>query len=156
MHYASMNQYSNYYYANYRPAFRPQYPSPLSYLPPRQPVPVYYNPPVAYNPPPYVTLSQVPYTGLDLGPFGTVIYWSFLILMSLVGAYLIVVKRAHRTLAKSMHSFLFGSNDEEEDEQESVEATPALSTIEVKSSPATRSEVYDPIDEFVLTQIRRA
>jgi hypothetical protein len=30
----------------------------------------------------YVYLNQIPYTGLDLGPVGTVIYWLALILWS--------------------------------------------------------------------------
>jgi hypothetical protein len=40
----------------------------------------------------YVYLSQIPYTGLDLGPVGTVIYWLALILWSLALAYLFIFK----------------------------------------------------------------
>jgi hypothetical protein len=38
----------------------------------------------------YVYLSQIPYTGLDLGPIGTVVYWAVLILWCLAAAYLII------------------------------------------------------------------
>ena len=38
----------------------------------------------------FVYLSQIPYTGLDLGPVGTVVYWLTLILWSLAGAYFIL------------------------------------------------------------------
>lgn len=36
----------------------------------------------------FVYLSQIPYTGLDLGPVGTVVYWLALIVWSLAAAYL--------------------------------------------------------------------
>jgi hypothetical protein len=38
----------------------------------------------------YVYLSQVPYTGLDLGPLGTVFYWLMLALWSAAAAYLVL------------------------------------------------------------------
>jgi hypothetical protein len=38
----------------------------------------------------YVYLSQIPYTGLDLGPIGTVVYWTLLVLFCLAAAYLII------------------------------------------------------------------
>jgi hypothetical protein len=38
----------------------------------------------------YLYLSQIPYTGLDLGPIGTVLYWLALIGWSLALAYLIL------------------------------------------------------------------
>ncbi len=37
----------------------------------------------------FVYLSQIPYTGLDLGPLGTALYWLMLVLWSLAAAYLI-------------------------------------------------------------------
>lgn len=40
----------------------------------------------------YVYLSQIPYTGLDLGTFGTIVYWLGLILWSLALAYLALFK----------------------------------------------------------------
>ncbi len=38
----------------------------------------------------FVYLSQIPYTGLDLGPLGTALYWMMLILWSLAAAYLVL------------------------------------------------------------------
>ena len=38
----------------------------------------------------YLYLSQIPYTGLELGTFGTIIYWLALILWSLALAYLVL------------------------------------------------------------------
>lgn len=38
----------------------------------------------------YVYLSEVPYTGLDLGPLGTVFYWLMLALWSAAAAYLVL------------------------------------------------------------------
>jgi hypothetical protein len=37
-----------------------------------------------------VYLSQIPYTGLDLGPVGTVVYWVLLLLICAVATYLIL------------------------------------------------------------------
>ncbi len=39
-----------------------------------------------------VYLSQIPYTGLDLGPVGTIVYWAALILFCLLVAYLLIFK----------------------------------------------------------------
>jgi hypothetical protein len=44
------------------------------------------------NPNSYVYLSQIPYTGLDLGPVGTVVYWLGLILWCLALTYLALFK----------------------------------------------------------------
>jgi hypothetical protein len=38
----------------------------------------------------FVYLSQIPYTGLDLGPIGTVVYWVVLVVWSLALAYLVL------------------------------------------------------------------
>src|SRR3989344_7218486 len=74
------------------PVYQPVPTYPTVYVPPAQP---YYQQPIAYNnrPAPYVTLSAVPYTGLDLGPWGTAMYWGFLVLWCLIAAYLIAVKK---------------------------------------------------------------
>ncbi|GEM_PF-3381799 len=40
----------------------------------------------------FVTLSQIPYTGIELGQFGTVIYWLFLTIWSGAIAYLVLFK----------------------------------------------------------------
>ena len=39
---------------------------------------------------PYVSLSQIPYTGLDLGPIGTMLYWLSILSFAVAGAYLVV------------------------------------------------------------------
>ena len=58
---------------------------------------VYTNPAPYYapvnpvvNPSPYVALTQIPYTGLDLGLFGNALYWIVLAGVALAGAYLLV------------------------------------------------------------------
>jgi len=137
-----------------------------TYVPP----PVY--PPIYQNPAPYVTLSAVPYTGLDLGPVGTVIYWSFLVLWSLFAAYLIAVKRAHMSIYRWYSKILFGTD---------THATPAVAgnvgamshsefaTIVarlaalVEGTSATQKQTTpvvgaqnSGIDPFVLSQINRA
>ncbi len=38
---------------------------------------------------PYVSLTQIPYTGLDLGPIGTMLYWLSILSLALAGAYLV-------------------------------------------------------------------
>ena len=39
---------------------------------------------------PYVSLTQIPYTGFDFGPFGNAMYWAGMIVFALAGAYLAV------------------------------------------------------------------
>ena len=55
-----------------------------------------YTPPV-YVPPvvqqPYVSLTQIPYTGFDLGPIGNSLYWIGLMAFALAGGYLMVYYR---------------------------------------------------------------
>lgn len=43
-----------------------------------------------YTPTPYVSLTQIPYTGFDFGPFGNAMYWAGLVTVALAGAYLAV------------------------------------------------------------------
>jgi len=59
----------------------------------------YVYPVYPTNTTPYITLSAVPYTGLDLGPIGDVAYWSLLALMGLLGVYLVGVRKLHRDVA---------------------------------------------------------
>lgn len=80
------------------------------YQPPQPP---YYPP--AYQPTyptytngPYVTLSAVPYTGLELGSYGKVLYWSFLILWCIFAAYLLAVRRVYNDMARWFRRSLFG------------------------------------------------
>lgn len=55
----------------------------------------------------YVYLSQIPYTGLDLGPVGTVIYWVFLSLWCVAATYLVLFKFFPFVAAK-LHLFGMG------------------------------------------------
>lgn len=50
-----------------------------------------YVPPT-YNPP-YVSLTQIPYTGFDFGPIGNAMYWVSLLGFAVAGAYLMVYYR---------------------------------------------------------------
>lgn len=60
-----------------------------TYTPPVQP-PVYI-PPVVQQP--YVSLTQIPYTGFDLGPIGNALYWAALIAFAFAGSYLMIYYR---------------------------------------------------------------
>ncbi|MBI5644589.1 hypothetical protein HY970_00660 [Candidatus Kaiserbacteria bacterium] len=52
---------------------------------------------------PYVSLSQIPYTGFDFGPVGNAIYWTALISLAAGGAYLMIFYRGGvLALASSM------------------------------------------------------
>lgn len=55
---------------------------------------------------PYVSLSQIPYTGFDLGTFGNAIYWIGLLSLALASAYLVLYYRGGA--ANFAHS-LFGN-----------------------------------------------
>ena len=52
----------------------------------------------------YLYLSQIPYTGLDLGPVGTVVYWLALVCFALAAAYLILFS-AVPFARRSVHTF---------------------------------------------------
>ncbi len=68
--------------------------------------PVYVAQPTPYIPQvatPYVSLSQIPYTGFDYGPVGNAMYWVSLALVAFAGAYLMVYyKGGMLALAGSM------------------------------------------------------
>jgi len=49
------------------------------------PAPIYTAPAT-----PYVSLSQIPYTGFDFGPFGNAMYWAALLAVAGAAAYLLV------------------------------------------------------------------
>lgn len=111
--------------------------------------PVYQNPPIAYNQTPYIALSAVPYTGLDLGFWGTIAYWGFLILWCLVAAYLIVVKKVQNRILRSLNTFLFG------DSATSVSHAVASMPVAAAPVPAPSIKQIDAIDDFILSQINR-
>jgi hypothetical protein len=112
---------------------------------------------VAYNNPatPYISLTAVPYTGLDLGPAGEVIYWSLLILMCLVGAYLIAVKRVQNTMAAWLKAFLLGEKESAKtDVSETSTSMSHAYVAPIRSShmiPAPTSGV----DDFIMAQVHR-
>jgi hypothetical protein len=60
----------------------------------------------------FLYLSQIPYTGLDLGPLGTAFYWLALIVFALAAAYLVLfgvaplAKRALRSFGSSVSTAL--------------------------------------------------
>jgi hypothetical protein len=124
-----------------------------------------YVPPVPNIP--YITLSAVPYTGLELGPVGTAIYWSFLILWCLVAAYLIAVKKVHYAIARRLKSFLFGTSENfvRQISPSSLDidtlATMVRTIIEgpampkVSYSGARAGGAVDATDSFILSQINR-
>ena len=147
---------------NYPPAQNVVYSQP-SYPVYTQPAPVYTPPvyvpaqrPIAYNNAPYVTLAAVPYTGLELGFWGTIAYWGFLVLWCLIAAYLIVVKKIQNKIA----AWFTGNATQNSASQKSsdlpfsgaLRATPAGQTF-VKHNSAP---LFTGIDSFVLSQINRA
>jgi hypothetical protein len=97
---------------------------------------------------PYVTLSAVPYTGLDLGPVGTAVYWGFLIAWCALAAYLIAIKRVHMSIYRWYSNVLFGSH---ETAHVSAHAT---HVHQVVTAPAPAE--HTAIDPFILSQINRA
>lgn len=44
-------------------------------------------------PAPYVSLTQIPYTGFDFGPVGNAMYWVSLLAFAAAGAYLMIYYR---------------------------------------------------------------
>jgi hypothetical protein len=115
-----------------------------------------YRAPIAYNTTPYVALSAVPYTGLELGFWGTILYWGFLVLWCLVAAYLIVVKKVQNRVLSALNRFLFGES-----------LTPAVAghahapvaSTTVYSAPlagqAVATSTNDAIDDFIMSQINK-
>ncbi|MBM3261008.1 hypothetical protein FJY93_01175 [Candidatus Kaiserbacteria bacterium] len=66
--------------------------------------PVYVPQPPVYVPPqvpvkPYVSLSQIPYTGFDFGPVGNGLYWAALLSFAIAAAYLAVYYKGGFALA---------------------------------------------------------
>ena len=106
----------------------------VNVYPPVQP-PVYPNTP-------YVTLSAVPYTGLELGPVGTALYWAFLAFWCALAAYLIVVKKVQNQVYASLTNFLFGSRESH------TVASHAAHTASVVHNE-------DRTDDFIMAQINR-
>ncbi|HVM73796.1 MAG TPA: hypothetical protein VMU13_02910 [Candidatus Paceibacterota bacterium] len=64
---------------------------------------VWVNANATYNAYPYVSLTQIPYTGFDFGPVGDAMYWAALLAFAVAAAYLLVYYRGGAfTLATSL------------------------------------------------------
>ena len=114
-----------------------------------------YTPPVYNNPQnPFITLSALPYTGLDLGPVGTALYWSFLILWCLIAAYLIVVKKVQTRIVRWINTFLFGSTALAT-ENNTVDGLKTATAPQPKQKQEVKNE-FGRIDSFIASQILRA
>jgi lipopolysaccharide export LptBFGC system permease protein LptF len=141
---------NNYEYPSFPTYNQPNYPvyQPQQYqyqAQYQQPMPVYQQP-ISYNKPaPYVTLKSVPYTGLDLGFWGTIAYWIFLVLWCFAAAYFIVVKRVQNKLVRFLNGFLFGKN-----------VTAAATHTPAAPKAAAKTETDMGIDPFIASQIKRA
>lgn len=84
-----------------------------------------YAAPIAFAPTtPYVSLSQIPYTGFDFGPVGNALYWISLAVVAIAGAYLVVYFRGG--------AFAFANSFFNQDAAVRQEFTPALPTLETK------------------------
>lgn len=101
---------------------------------------------------PFVTLSQVPYTGLDLGPFGTFMYFVSLTLWCLYMTYLVVIKKIHIAIAQYLNSLFFKSSTASV-ESEKKETTPVQALPYVMEYKAPKE---DAVDEFIMQQIHRS
>ena len=122
-----------------QPAYQPTY------------QPTYQQPRVAYNNP-GISLAAVPYTGLDLGPWGTAVYWGFLVLWCLIAAYLIAVKKVQNKFA----TWLFGSTalttgGAPPVAAKTAQVAPKAAVMETKIAPQ-----FAGIDPFIASQISRA
>lgn len=149
-------------YASQPPVYTPPTYYPPTYYPPAAPVcnscgcPGYQScsRPITYNAQPYVTLASVPYTGLELGPVGTALYWGFLVLWCLIAAYLIAVKKIQNTIV----AWFAGSKTTSHTTQAaSTHTTNASATHRVasKSAPVVETNQFDGIDPFIQSQISR-
>jgi hypothetical protein len=104
-----------------------------------------YNQPTYPTPvQPYVTLASVPYTGLEMGPVETVMYWGFLVFMCLIAAYLIAVKKIHHSMA----AWFVGSTP-------SHNAVTYTAPAHVAHATPVASPAFDGIDPFIQSQIHR-
>ena len=134
---------------------QPTYQQPIVYQQPSYPVyqPNYYpQQPVypTYQQPraPYVSLSAVPYTGLELGPVGTALYWGFLVLWCLIAAYLIAVKKVHYKIA----AWFAGSKAATASTHAPVRYSEPK--VETKVNRVPQSQLAG-IDPFIASQINR-
>jgi hypothetical protein len=107
-----------------------------------------YIPPQNPNTP-FVTLSQVPYTGLDLGPVGTALYWAFLAFWCALAAYLIVVKKVQTQVYASLKAVLFGAGA-------ASHGAVAHSAPHASYNAHVAHVEQDTTDSFIVSQINRS
>jgi hypothetical protein len=115
------------------------------------------------NPAPYVSLSQIPYTGLDLGLFGSALYWMSLLSFAVAGGYLMVYYRggalsvAMETV-RAFRSSNVHASETPEPVSETLVAAPAapapeetsynaLASLPVMASRSTRDSMQVTRDE---------
>ncbi len=99
----------------------------------------------------FVYLSQIPYTGLDLGIFGTVVYWSVLIMVSFVSAYFVLffgfpfMARKIRMVASGVEDVL---NEKSKESVEENNVTVEEKNKEEDSVPYSESFRYSKYKGF--------
>ncbi len=111
--------------------------------------------PVAYNSTPYIALSAAPYTGLDLGFWGTIAYWGFLVLWCLAAAYLVVVKKVQNRMLRAINSFLFGDAISTHQVVTATSTPMHSAPVHTYSAPVVATQV-DAIDDFIMSQVNKA
>ena len=103
-----------------------------------------------------VALAAVPYTGLDLGPVGLVIYWSVLILFCIVAAYQLAVKCIHMKFFRWLKVFLFGDGAATKIvEIKNEKAVPAAMPVPTPTPSKIESDTADKVDDFIAQQLTR-
>lgn len=92
----------------------------------------------------FVYLSEVPHTGLELGPIGTVVYWLMLIGWSIALAYLVLFNAVPFAFARMRR---FGSQVQE---TMNADAAPIATVVPVAPAMQTRTETptYSQHDGF--------
>lgn len=96
----------------------------------------------------FVYLSELPYTGLELGPMGTALYWLMLIGWSVAAGYLILFNAVPFALRRVR---TFGTDVQEVLNKEHVETTVTHTTHQPVHTPAPRAPEpvgYNPHEGF--------
>ena len=100
----------------------------------------------------FVYLSQIPYTGLDLGPWGTAMYWIMLMLWSLAAAYLVFFSAMPFAL-KRVNAF--GSQVKETLAGDRSVSAPVAEHTSIPVQEAASVHAYtapEPVAEYQATQ----
>lgn len=110
---------------------------------------------------PYITLDSVPYTGLELGPVGTFVYYAFLIFWAAFAAYLIAVKRIHNDVYNMLKAMLYGTNGAAVASASAhtvshVPAAPMHQAYQGSAKPSIPPhDLTEGVDPFIASQINR-